>query len=47
MHKSKTQAYKQAGNSVSVPVIEAIAKQIKKRLHRLKKNSIVTLLKRN
>ncbi|URP86416.1 DNA-cytosine methyltransferase [Enterobacter phage EC-F2] len=27
---SKKQAYKQAGNSVSVPVIEAIAKQIKK-----------------
>lgn len=36
MHKSKTQAYKQAGNSVSVPVIEAIAKQIKKALAQAK-----------
>ncbi|UIW12596.1 MAG: DNA-cytosine methyltransferase [Enterobacter phage ENC19] len=30
INKSKMQAYKQAGNSVSIPVIEAIAKQIKK-----------------
>lgn len=30
--ESKIQAYKQAGNSVSIPVIEAIAKQIKKAL---------------
>lgn len=32
MHHSKTQAYKQAGNSVSVPVIRAIAEQIRKAL---------------
>ncbi|WP_349043519.1 DNA cytosine methyltransferase, partial [Brucella melitensis] len=34
--ESKIQAYKQAGNSVSIPVIEAIAKQIKKALAQAK-----------
>lgn len=32
LHKSEHQAYKQAGNSVSVPVIRAIAKEIKEQL---------------
>lgn len=32
IHKSEHQAYKQAGNSVSVPVIKAIAKAIKEQL---------------
>mgnify|MGYP003622673785 FL=1 len=31
---SDTQAYKQFGNSVAVPVIEAIAKEIKKALEK-------------
>ena len=39
---SDTQAYKQFGNSVAVPVIKALAKEIEKALKKLKQTSSIT-----